>query len=107
MILFFKHNTDTSSLNLDFTSYTTNNSSTSNFYNSNSNSANFDPFGLGTGFIDSGDAPLKPLNPSQQTSKETSPQQQQQSEVNVNVKNIIHFLIVKKEVHLILFIDKS
>lgn len=66
------------SLNLDFTSYTTNNSSTKSFSNNTTtNSGIFDPFGLGTGFIDNSNVPLKPLNPSQQTSKETSPQQAQ------------------------------
>lgn len=39
------------------------------------NNINFDPFG--NGFGDSGNVPLKPMNPSQQPSKETSPQQSQ------------------------------
>lgn len=39
------------------------------------NNINFDPFG--NGFGDSGFVPLKPMNPSQQPSKETSPQQTQ------------------------------
>lgn len=37
------------------------------------NGVAFDPFG--NGFGDSGNVPLKPMNPSQQPSKESSPQQ--------------------------------
>lgn len=39
------------------------------------NNMNFDPFG--NGFSDGGNVPLKPMNTSQQPSKETSPQQSQ------------------------------
>lgn len=47
------------------------------------NNMNFDPFG--NGFGDSGYVPLKPMNPSQQPSKETSPQQSQHPQSNVNM----------------------
>lgn len=61
-----------SSLNLNFNAFSNNMNTSSSALNT---SGIFDPFGLGTGFSDNATLPLKPLNPSQQASKETSPQQ--------------------------------
>lgn len=62
-------------LNLKFNAFSQSEPNVNNGTSYSKNSMNFDPFGNGLG--DSINVPLKPMNPSQQPSKETSPQQSQ------------------------------